>query len=91
VITGPYISNARETAEQMVRQGAALMVTDARQLALAAERLLADPAERQRRGAIGRDIVEANRGSVARLLALIEPVISARSTPGPAPAAAVRP
>jgi 3-deoxy-D-manno-octulosonic-acid transferase len=75
----------------MVQQGAALLVRDARELASAAAGLLADPAERQRRGAIGRRIVESNRGSVAGLLALIEPVLSARSTTDPAPAAAERP
>ncbi len=88
VIMGPYTSNDRETAELMIRQGAALPVTDADGLAAEVERLLADPAERQRRGAAGRHIVESNRGSVARLLALIEPVLSARSTPGPAVEAA---
>jgi 3-deoxy-D-manno-octulosonic-acid transferase len=91
VLTGPYNSNGKETAELMVQQGAALLVRDARELASAAAGLLADPAERQRRGAIGRRIVESNRGSVAGLLALIEPVLSARSTTDPAPAAAERP
>jgi 3-deoxy-D-manno-octulosonic-acid transferase len=91
VLTGPYNSNGKETAEIMIQQGAALLVTDARELACASAGLLADPAERQRRGAIGRHIVESNRGSVARLLALIEPVLSARSPPGPASVAAVRP
>jgi hypothetical protein len=49
-------------------------------------RLIADPAERRRMGAIGRHMVESNRGSVARLLELIEPLLS-----GPLPSAAPRP
>jgi len=40
-------------------------------------RLFDDPTERQRIGAIGRDIVASNRGSVARLLALMEPWLAA--------------
>lgn len=72
VLTGPYFSNSEEIARLLLAQGAALEVKDARELAAAVRRLLADPAARLRMGAIGRGIVEANRGSVARLLALIE-------------------
>jgi hypothetical protein len=35
--------------------------------------LLDDPDERRRIGAIGQGLIAANRGSVARLLELIEP------------------
>jgi 3-deoxy-D-manno-octulosonic-acid transferase len=76
VLTGPYYSNSKDIARLLLRQGAALQVNDARELAAAVTRLLADPAERLRMGAIGRHIVESNRGSVARLLALIEPLLS---------------
>ena len=76
VLTGPYTANGREIARMLLAQGAALEVTDAQELAAAVRRLLADPAERRRMGAIGRQIVEANRGSVARLLELIAPLLS---------------
>ncbi len=79
VLTGPYQSNAQDIARLLVQQGAALQVADAQELAAALARLLADPEERRRIGAIGRHIVESNRGSVARLLDLIEPL-----TAGPA-------
>jgi 3-deoxy-D-manno-octulosonic-acid transferase len=82
VLTGPYQSNGKDIARLLLEQGAALEVGDARTLAAAVARLLADPAERRRIGAIGRQIVEANRGSVARLLELIESL-----PPGPLPAA----
>jgi 3-deoxy-D-manno-octulosonic-acid transferase len=85
LLTGPSQFNAKDIARLLIQQGAALQVVDARELAGAVIRLLADPAERQRMGTIGRHIVESNRGSVARLLEFIEPLLS-----GPVPAA-VRP
>ncbi len=83
VLTGPYQSNGQDIARLLLQQGAALQVADARELAAALTRLLADPAERQRIGAIGRHIVESNRGSVARLLELIEPLMAGPVVPGP--------
>jgi 3-deoxy-D-manno-octulosonic-acid transferase len=75
VLTGPFTANGKEIAQLLLAQGAALQVVDARGLADALGRLLADPAERRRMGAIGQHIVESNRGSVARLLGLIEPLV----------------
>jgi 3-deoxy-D-manno-octulosonic-acid transferase len=75
VLTGPFTANGREIAQLLLSQGAALQVSDARELAAALRRLLSDPAERQRMGDSGRQIVESNRGSVARLLGLIEPLV----------------
>ena len=77
VLTGPYQFNSQEIATLLLQRGAALQVADARDLAAALRRLLGDAAERQRIGAIGRDIVAANRGSVARLLALMVPWLAA--------------
>jgi len=84
VLTGPYDANGRDIARLLLQQGAALQVADARQLAAALMQWLADPAERRRVGAIGRRIVESNRGSVERLLELIEPWLQG---PRPSPAA----
>jgi 3-deoxy-D-manno-octulosonic-acid transferase len=75
VLTGPFTANGREIAQSLLTHGAALQVADASELAGALRRLLADPAERRRMGNIGRQIVESNRGSVARLLGLIEPLL----------------
>jgi 3-deoxy-D-manno-octulosonic-acid transferase len=77
VLTGPFQFNSREIATLLLRRGAALEVSDARELAAAVRRLFDDPGERLRIGAIGRDIVASNRGSVARLLALMEPWLAA--------------
>jgi 3-deoxy-D-manno-octulosonic-acid transferase len=90
VLTGPSYSSSRDIARLLIRQGAALQVADARELAAALARLLGDQAARQRMGAIGRRIVESNRGSVARLLELIEPLLEGPAAgpapPGPPPA-----
>ncbi|MEP6885513.1 MAG: lipid IV(A) 3-deoxy-D-manno-octulosonic acid transferase [Gammaproteobacteria bacterium] len=85
VLTGPSYYNSRDIARMLLIQGAALQVGNAAELAAAVAKLLADPALRQRMGAIGRHVVESNRGSVARLLELIESLL-----PEPPPAAARR-
>ena len=87
VLTGPYHFNGKDIARLLLNQGAALQVANAQEMAAALTRLLADPAERRRIGAIGRRIVESNRGSVARLLELIEPWLQG-PRPSPVPAAA---
>ena len=87
VLTGPYQSNGQDIARLMLQQGAALLVDDRHELAAALTRLLGDPEERQRIGAIGRHIVESNRGSVARLRELIEPLLAHPAPAGPLPAA----
>jgi 3-deoxy-D-manno-octulosonic-acid transferase len=81
VLTGPSYYNSRDIARLLLIQGAALQVGNAKELAAAVAKLLADPALRQRMGTIGRHVVESNRGSVARLLALIESLL-----PDPPPA-----
>jgi 3-deoxy-D-manno-octulosonic-acid transferase len=88
VLTGPYHFNSKDIARLLLQQGAAIQVRDARELAATLRPLLADRAERERIGAIGRHIVESNRGSVARLLELIEPLLPGPPLSGPLPAAA---
>jgi len=78
VATGPYNFNGREIARKLIDEGAALQVSDAHELAAALRRWLAEPEERLRVGAIGRRIVESNRGSTLRLLELIEPLLAER-------------
>jgi len=89
VLTGPHHFNSKDIAGLMLSQGAALQVAGPRDLAAVLRRLLTDAEERRRIGAIGRHIVESNRGSLARLLDLIDPLLSdPAQTPAPA---AVRP
>jgi 3-deoxy-D-manno-octulosonic-acid transferase len=77
VITGPHTQNGPEIARLLIEAGGALEVADGTALAAAAGRLLADPALRGRMGESARNFVEAHRGSLARLLALIEPLLAA--------------
>jgi 3-deoxy-D-manno-octulosonic-acid transferase len=77
VITGPHTQNGPEIARLLIEAGGALEVADGLALAAAAGRLLADPALRERMGESARSFVEAHRGSLARLLALIEPLLAA--------------
>jgi len=72
VLTGPSHSNSQEIAQLLLARGAALEVSGAAELAAALGRLIADPQERRRIGQIGQEIVAANRGSVDKLLAIIE-------------------
>jgi len=83
VLTGPSHDNGQEIAALLIERGAALQVSNARELAAVLKRLLAEPEERQRMGAAGRHIVESNRGSVARLLGLIEPLLPGPPSPDP--------
>jgi 3-deoxy-D-manno-octulosonic-acid transferase len=77
VLTGPYQENAKEIARQLLDQGAALQVDDAQQLAQVLKQLFADAERRERVGACGRQVIEANRGSVARLMEWLEPLVEA--------------
>jgi 3-deoxy-D-manno-octulosonic-acid transferase len=79
VITGPHTQNSPEIARLLIEAGGALQVADAAALADAAGRLLADPALRERMGESARRFVETHRGSLARLLALIEPLLAAEA------------
>ena len=77
VITGPYQSNGKEIAQLLLQEGAALKVADGPELTVVLKQLFADPERRRRMGLSGRRVVEANRGSVLRLLELVEPIPSA--------------
>jgi 3-deoxy-D-manno-octulosonic-acid transferase len=73
VLTGPSYFNGKEIAQLLLARGAALEVQSAQDLAATLQRLLAAPQLREQIGLIGKEIIAANRGGVARLLALIEP------------------
>jgi 3-deoxy-D-manno-octulosonic-acid transferase len=72
VLTGPHHFNSKDVAELLLTRGAALEVADAHALAQRLRALFDNVAERQRVGRLGQRIVDANRGSVARLLTLME-------------------
>jgi 3-deoxy-D-manno-octulosonic-acid transferase len=76
VLTGPYYFNAPEAARLLLDAGAARVVVDAAALAEALVALLLDGAQRARIGALGRDAIERNRGTVGRVLTLLAPLIA---------------
>jgi 3-deoxy-D-manno-octulosonic-acid transferase len=87
VITGPYQANAREIAALLLREGAALQVGDSAGLALKVMELLSDGARRATVGGRGLHVVGVNRGSLRRLVELIEPLLAARRPGAPQPGA----
>jgi 3-deoxy-D-manno-octulosonic-acid transferase len=84
VLTGPSHFNGREIAQLLLARGAALEVKSAEDLAAILKRLLTQPATLEQMGIIGKEIIAANRGSVARLLSLIEPWLPAAEHPSAA-------
>ena len=76
VLTGLQNFNAPQIAQLLLDEGAALAVANAEELAVTLQQLFSDPARCRRIGAIGRRTVELNRGSVNRLLELIEPWVA---------------
>jgi 3-deoxy-D-manno-octulosonic-acid transferase len=87
ILTGPHNFNSEDVLELLVAAGAAEVVADERELQARVESLLTDPAERQRRGALGRDAVAANRGAVRRLLEFLQPLLAEGDAGPSAPAA----
>jgi 3-deoxy-D-manno-octulosonic-acid transferase len=75
ILAGPHNGNAAEIAQLLARSGAVQIVHDAAQLAEGLATLFADPAERARRGQLGLAAIDENRGALARVLGLIEPLL----------------
>jgi 3-deoxy-D-manno-octulosonic-acid transferase len=75
ILMGPHNFNSEEIARLFVQVGAAQVIRDANELAKQVSLLLADPAERQRRGGAGRRALDENRGALRRLLDLIDPLL----------------
>jgi 3-deoxy-D-manno-octulosonic-acid transferase len=75
VVTGPYTSNAVGIAELFVEVGAAHVVRDADELAARVAGYFADRAEAERDGLRGLETLAANRGSLARLTTLVDPLL----------------
>lgn len=86
LLTGPFTFNAEDIARLLIADGAATVVGNADALATRVSQLLGDAPERARVGAIGKAVVEANRGALSRLLALLAPVIAATGSGPMAPA-----
>jgi 3-deoxy-D-manno-octulosonic-acid transferase len=75
ILTGPNNSNSAQIAPLLIACGAAEVVQDGAQLGARLSALLSDAGERERMGAAGSAAVDANRGALSNLLALIEPLL----------------
>ena len=75
VLTGPHVYNAQDIADRFVAEQACRVVNDADELRRTIAELVDDPAAAKALGDNGRRIVEKNRGALARLLVLVEPLI----------------
>jgi 3-deoxy-D-manno-octulosonic-acid transferase len=76
ILSGPHNFNSEDVARLLLARGAVEVVQDAAQLAARVTQLLRDADERARIGAAGRACVEGNRGALAKLLGLIEPLLA---------------
>ena len=75
LVSGPHVYNAQDISDLFIDLGACHIVNDAEQLAGAVGELLDNPAAAAEQGGRGLDIVQQNRGALARLLNLLEPLI----------------
>ncbi|WP_029921891.1 lipid IV(A) 3-deoxy-D-manno-octulosonic acid transferase [Nevskia soli] len=71
VLFGPQMHNFVAARDLLLGCGAAQVIGDTAQLAAALAKLFGDAAQRARMGQAGKAAVEANRGALARLLALL--------------------
>ncbi|MAF83986.1 MAG: 3-deoxy-D-manno-octulosonic acid transferase [Chromatiales bacterium] len=75
LLTGPHYLNAPDIANLMITDGAVQVINDADEMAALVVALLGNPEERQRRGGAGQAVVDNNRGTLVRVLELIEPLM----------------
>lgn len=75
ILTGPHNFNSEDIATMFIQAGAARVVRDAAELGDAVVALVRDHDERRRVGSIGQQLLADNRGSLDRLLRLVEPLI----------------
>lgn len=76
IVTGPHVFNAQEIADNFVAADACRIVETASELAPAISELFSKPAVAEQLVVNGRAILESNRGALARLMGLIEPLVA---------------
>jgi len=75
ILTGPFNFNGEDIHRKLAEAGAVDTVEGAAALASRLAGLFGDPAARRAQGARGLAVLEANRGALSRLLALIGPLL----------------
>lgn len=76
IVTGQHLFNAQDIADMFDEAQACVIVKDKDELALAIADLLANPEKAAELGRKSRSLLEQNKGALARLLVLVEPLIS---------------
>jgi 3-deoxy-D-manno-octulosonic-acid transferase len=75
VVTGTGQGSAPEVAQLLSQQGAVKLVANSAELADEVLRLAGEPQARARMGATGSGVVAANRGALARAVALVSELL----------------
>lgn len=76
IVTGPHLFNSQDIADMFVERKACRMVHDKEELVVAVAALFANPNEAKQLGQRSLALLEENRGALARLLVLLEPILS---------------
>ena len=71
ILFGPYMNNFGEIAALLTGDGGAVQVTDVHALHAAVSDLLDDPKRAQQMGQNARRVFDANKGAVARTMAIV--------------------
>lgn len=80
IITGPHVFNAEEIAKSFISLGACRIVANSDELARTISDLIDRPDEAGKIGGNGLAFLERNRGSLKRLLVLLEPLLATESS-----------
>ena len=75
IVTGPHLFNAQEIADEFIGLGACRVVANGSELATTVANLLDNPVAAIEMGSSGLSVLEQNRGSLQRLLVLLEPLL----------------
>ena len=75
IVTGPHLFNSQEIADDFINLGACRVVADEVELAVEVASLIDDPAAAGEMGKKGLMLLEQSRGSLERLLVLLEPLL----------------
>jgi 3-deoxy-D-manno-octulosonic-acid transferase len=82
LLFGPMMPNNRESADELLGQGAAVEITDAETLLAGVRDLMADPENAARMGARGQAVAAAKRAGLDRIMAELAPLLPV-AEPGP--------
>jgi 3-deoxy-D-manno-octulosonic-acid transferase len=75
IVTGPHLFNAQEIADDFIELGACRVVADEAELVAAIAYLIDEPVAAGEMGKKGLALLELSRGSLERLLVLLEPLL----------------